>query len=135
MDKNDSWNLFEELSDPGISLERKAALEAQLNEDPVLRDRLSTFRILQQWPGLDAADRPFVNSRAVMDQILLEKSGNAVDLEIKRTFPWVAAAALAAAVVLAVINIETMGNNAESTLDAVFGLSIPTLEDSLLTDL
>lgn len=135
MDKNECWKLLEELSDPGISLERRTAIEAQLNEDTVLRDRLATFRILQEWPELDAADRPFVNSRAVMDKILMEKSGAAIDIEIKKVFPWVAAAALAAAVVLAFINIETMADNADTTLDAVFGLSIPTLEDTLLTDL
>lgn len=135
MDKNDSWKLLEALSDPGISLERKTAIEAQLNKDPVMRKRLETFRVLQEWPDLDAADRPFVNSRVVMDQILMEKSGTAIDMEIKKAFPWVAAAALVAAVVLAVINIESMADNADTTLDAVFGLSIPTLEDSLMNDL
>lgn len=135
MDKNERWKLLEELADPGTSLERKAVIEAEIEEDPLLREQLATFQVLQEWPGLDAADRPFVNSRAVMDQILMEKSGAAIDLEIKKAFPWVAAAALAAAVVLAYINLETMAGNADTTLDAVFGLSMPTLEDTLLTDL
>jgi hypothetical protein len=135
MDKNNPWKILEQLADPSISLERKAALETKLKDYPVMLDRLETFRVLQAWPELDAVDRPFVNVRQVMDKIDRMDAMDTVDLEIKRAFPWVAATALAAAVILALVNFEMMGESSDNTLEALFGLTVPTIEETLYADL
>ena len=135
MDNTDHWKLLEQLADPATSLDQRRDIESRLENDPHLRDQLLAFRVLTSWPALDRADRSESNSADALARMEALFAREAVDDEIKRAFPWVALVALAAAVVLAVINFGTMRDFSNTTLDALLGLPETSIEHTLTANL
>jgi ferric-dicitrate binding protein FerR (iron transport regulator) len=133
MPKPDSWNLFERLADPATSPAQRRELESLLARDPRLREGWETFQLLQDWADLEAAAAPAAGLRFERLEAAFEEA--AMDEEMVRWFPWVAVTALAAALILAAINLGTDQQLAAGPLEALFGLPQPSLEETLLADL
>lgn len=129
---NNNWNILEKLADPSTdSTERKRLLKV-VESDTDLLDQWKAFRVLQQWPQLENQNSMLMDTSDIMLRIRQE---NSLDAGIKRTFPYVAAAALAASLILAFVNIGQSDKSSDITLDDVFGLPSPTIENSLLVNL
>ena len=135
MHKPDTWTLLERLCDPSVSPEEKRKLETQLIGDYRLQEHLKTFRILQQWPDLESENRVMESSQAVLGRLEAEWELEAVDRELGRVFPFVAATSLAAAIIIGIINIGAMREFSNDTFDALLGLPQNSIDDIILAEL
>ena len=135
MHKPDTWELLERLADPATTPEEQDKLESELKMDPHLQEIMETFRILQSWPALEKAALDAQHPQVVFDRLQHEWELEAVDRELGRVFPFVAAASLAAAVILGILNIGAMRNFSNDTFDALLGLPQHSLDDIFLAEL
>ena len=132
MKNNHNWSILEKLASPATTAEERIKLLRVIESDPVLLDQWKAFRILQKWPNLEQTT-PAIDSEDLVIARIEEDAS--LDTGIKRNFPWVAAVALAASVVLVFINIGQREDSSDITLDDVFGLPAPTIENTLLANL
>lgn len=132
MNNSKNWKILEKLAFPGTTTEERIKLLKVVEADRQLLNQWKAFRVLQRWPELEQVEPNANSTDLVLDKIEQDQS---LDNDIKRTFPWVAAAALAASIVLVFINIGQKEDSSEITLDDVFGLPTPTIENSLLANL
>ena len=132
MKNNQNWSILEKLASPSTTAEERIRLLQVVESDLVLLNQWKAFRVLQRWPELEQTTSAADSEALVMAKIHEEAS---LDTGIKRNFPWVAAIALAASIVLVFINIGQTDDTSEITLDDVFGLPTPTIENALLANL
>ena len=132
MKSNQNWSILEKLASPGTTAGERIRLLRIVESDPWLLDQWKAFRYLQKWPEFEQTTSAADSEALVMEKIREEAS---LDTGIKRNFPWVAAVALAASVVLVFINIGQKEDSSDITLDDVFGLPTPTIENALLANL
>lgn len=132
MNSKNNWSLLEKLSDPTTDSAERKRLLALVESDAALLNQWKAFRILSKWPELENVASRESDSAAVM---LRMRQENSIDTGIKRAFPYVAAAALAASLILAFVNIGQVEKSSDITLEDVFGLPSPTIENSLLANL
>ena len=130
-----TWLLLDRLADPSTPAVERDRILSQLQGDPALAGLLHTWRVLKQWPELERSARSSTLSPEQLARLDHELAAEILDREITRAFPWVAAAALAAAVLLAWLNLGNMRETYRNPIDALFGLPQPTLEDSFLVNL
>ena len=132
MNSNENWNLLEKLADPSTTTEERKRLLHQVESDTRLLTQWKAFRVLQTWPEQEYLEPVGLETEEFMLRIQHEES---VDTGIKRAFPYVAAAALAASLILAFVNIGQADKSSDISLEDVFGLPSPTIENSLLANL
>lgn len=99
------------------------------------RDTESVTRLLREWSAAERTACSCGPGAALLQHLEKEMRATQLDREIQRVFPWVAAAALAAAVILAWLNLSTLQDPHSHPLDTLFGLPQPTLEESLSANL
>jgi len=135
MHKQNTWELLERLADPVVKPEEQRQLEQQIKKDPNLQDILQTFRILQTWPAVEKATLAEPYPQVLINRLEHEWELEAVDRELGRVFPFVAAASLAAAVIIGIINFGAMREFANDPIDALLGLPQHSLDDIILAEL
>ena len=132
MNKSTTWSVLEKLADPGSTQDERLKLLREIESDPALLAQWKAFTVLREWPELEN----FAHSPgAILDRIHSVQRAESFDAGIKQAFPYVAAAALAASVLLAFINIGQTDDASDITIDDVFGLPQPTIENTILANL
>lgn len=132
MNNPTNWSIFEKLADPSSTQDERLMLLKQIESDPALLAQWKAFSVLQEWPELENIAP---SSNTVLNKIHSAQNADSFDAGIKQAFPYVAAAALAASVLLAFINIGQTEDVSDITLDDVFGLPQPTIENTLIANL
>jgi len=132
MKKAHNWSILEKIVSPDTSAEERIRLLRTVESDADLLAQWKAFRVLQHWPVLEQLESRLVGADTVLAVVQEDQS---LDTGIKRNFPWVAAAALVASIILVFINIGKNEDTSNITLDDVFGLPAPTIENTLLADL
>lgn len=132
MNNTHNWNIFEKLAAPDTPAGERIQLLKFIESNADLLAQWKAFRVLQEWPLLEQLSQKSGSTDVIMMRVHEVES---VDYGIKRNFPWVAAAALAASVVLVLINIGQKEDASDVTLDDVFGLPAPTIENTVLANL
>ena len=129
-----TWEMLETLSHPETTPDERTILEQQLKKDPRLKEILATFRVLQSWPYCEVAAREDRDPRVILQRLEDEWEAEARDRELGRIFPWVAAASLAAAIVLGLLNIGAMSETTSGPIDALLGLPQASIDNLFLAD-
>ncbi len=132
MNNSTTWSILEKLADPASTQDERIRLLQEIESDPALLAQWKAFSVLQEWPELENVAH---STEGVLDRIQAVQKAESFDAGIKQAFPYVAAAALAASVLLAFINIGQTEDSSDITLDDVFGLPQPTIENTLLVNL
>lgn len=132
MNNSNNWSILEKLADPASTQDERLKLLQEVEADPGLLAQWKAFSVLQKWPELENVTS---STDVVLDRIHSVQKAESFDLGIKQAFPYVAAAALAASVLLAFINIGQTEDASDITLDDVFGLPQPTIESTLIANL
>ena len=134
MTEAEKWKLLERLADPSTPPAEWQSLMARVNAEADLRQLWRGFRALQQWPQeLQRSAAP--DLEPLHHRIRSEMEALAVEREMRRAFPWLAAAAIAASVLLGLVNLNRVEDPASNPLDEAFGLPNPSFEASLIADL
>lgn len=135
MNDQEIWTLFERLADEGLSAEDRTRLEAQVAGDPELSARFEAFRTLSDWPQLERLPNEVAARNRVYQSFVQDRDEGLVSLDLSKLFPIFFGGAVAAALVLGVLNFWQFCELAGGTFEAAFGMPAESIETVIVSQL
>lgn len=135
MNDEQAWKHFERLADPELSSEERASLTAAIEKDPKLAARFEAFQAMNGWPEVEPLS---ANSRArahLIEELDRTRDKELVAVNIGRLFPVFFGGSVAAALILALMNLQQFDDLSAGTWEALFGIPSETIETALVSQL
>lgn len=135
MNTNEEWLLFERLADPEVSVEERVRLEGLIAASPESLKRYRAFQSMAEWQNLE----PVPDSTAARSRLFatLAKGSEAevTERELGRLFPMFFGGALAAVLVVALLNIWQFDDISGDAWGALFGIPAESVEIVIVSQL
>lgn len=135
MNDTEAWILFERLADSGLPMDERRRLEAQVAAAPELTARLEAFRSMSEWPLLEKSQAEEAVCSRALQSLSADLESRLLAFDLGRLFPLFFGGAVAAALVLGLVNFWQFYEFADGTWDALFGLPAESIETALLGQL
>ncbi|MDQ8181272.1 hypothetical protein [Pelagicoccus sp. SDUM812005] len=135
MNDEQAWKQFERLADPELPAGERAALESEIEGDPKLLARYEAFLALSAWPQVEPALEGEAARARLFDELARDREEELVAVNLGKLFPVFLGSAVAAALVLGLLNILQFETLSGDMWEALFGLPAETIESTIVSQL
>tara|TARA_B110000037_G_scaffold176072_1_gene200891 strand:- start:422 stop:829 length:408 start_codon:yes stop_codon:yes gene_type:complete len=135
MNSKEECLLFERLSDLELPLEERMDLERLIATEPELSERYATYRLLEEWAELESQTCAVGARSEIYESLLKEKESDLADRELGRLFPIFLGGALAASLVVALLNFWQFSDTSAGSVEALFGIPAESMETIIVSQL